>query len=39
MGSGAIIYISNFMNISSEIPNLMGGGIHRHTDTESMEIP
>jgi hypothetical protein len=34
---GAMIYIPCFINIGSAIKNLMGGRIHRHTD--SMEIP
>jgi hypothetical protein len=35
MGSGAMIYIPSFINISSSIRKLIWG-IHRHTD--SMDI-
>jgi hypothetical protein len=39
MGSGAMIYISSFINSGSTIQKLVGG-IHRHTHghTDSMEI-
>jgi hypothetical protein len=36
MGSGAVIYVPRCIKIGSGIQKLMGGGIHRHTD--SMEI-
>jgi hypothetical protein len=36
MGSSAMIYIPSFMKTDSGIQKLIGGGIHRHTD--SMEI-
>jgi hypothetical protein len=32
MGSGAMVYIPNFIKIGSGIKMLMGG-IHRHTDS------
>jgi hypothetical protein len=35
MGSGALIYLPNFIKIGSGIPKLIRG-IHRHTD--GMEI-
>jgi hypothetical protein len=39
MGSGAMIYIPNFMKNGSGIQNSMGGGIQRNTThTDSMEI-
>jgi hypothetical protein len=31
MGSGAMIYLPNFMKIDSGFQKLMGKGIHRHT--------
>jgi hypothetical protein len=34
MGSGAMIYIPNFVKINSGIKNLIGG-IHRHTDNNN----
>jgi hypothetical protein len=37
MGSGALIYIASLMNIGSGSQKLIGG-IHRHTNTDSMEI-
>jgi hypothetical protein len=33
MGSGAMIYIPSFTKFGSAIQKLMGGGIHRHTDS------
>jgi hypothetical protein len=36
MGSGTMIYIPSFIITGEGIQNLMGKGIHRHTD--SMEI-
>jgi hypothetical protein len=33
MGSGAIIYVSNFIEIDSGIQKLKGRGIHRRTDS------
>jgi hypothetical protein len=36
MGSGAMIYIPGFIKTGSGIQKLLGGGIHRHTD--SLEI-
>jgi hypothetical protein len=35
-GSGAVIYIPNFIKIGSGIQTFIEGRIHRHTD--SMEI-
>jgi hypothetical protein len=36
MGSSAMIYTLSFIKIGPGIQKLMGGGIHRHTD--SMKI-
>jgi hypothetical protein len=36
MGSGAMIYTSSFIKVSSEIQNTGNSQAHRHTD--SMEI-
>jgi hypothetical protein len=33
MGSGAVIYIPSLMKFGSGIRKLIGGGIHRHTDS------
>jgi hypothetical protein len=33
MGSGVMIYIKSLIKIGSGIQRLMGGGIHRHTDS------
>jgi hypothetical protein len=39
MGSGAVIYIPNFTEIGSSVQKLLGGGgIHRHTHTDSNVI-
>jgi hypothetical protein len=31
--SGAMIYIPRYIKIDSDIQKLIGGGIHRHTDS------
>jgi hypothetical protein len=33
MGSGAVIYVPSFIKIGSGTEKLMGGRIHRHTQT------
>jgi hypothetical protein len=33
MGSGVMMYITNFINICSTIQKLRGWGIHRHADS------
>jgi hypothetical protein len=33
MGSAAMIYMPSFVKIDSGIQKLIGGGIHRNTDT------
>jgi hypothetical protein len=33
MGSGAMIYIPSFIKIDSDIPKLIGRGIHTDTET------
>jgi hypothetical protein len=33
MGSDTMIYIPNFIKIGLVIQKLIGGGIHRHTDS------
>jgi hypothetical protein len=33
MGSGAMTYIPSFIKIGSDNQNLIGRGIHRHTDS------
>jgi hypothetical protein len=33
MGLFSILYIRSFIKIGSGIQNLMGAGIHRHTDS------
>jgi hypothetical protein len=39
MGSGAVIYVPSFIKIGSGVQKLMGGGgIHRHTHTDSNVI-
>jgi hypothetical protein len=35
MDSDAMIYIPSFIQITSAIQKLMGGGTHRHTDTQT----
>jgi hypothetical protein len=32
MGSGAVIYVSRFIEIGSGVQKLIGEGIHRQTD-------
>jgi hypothetical protein len=36
IGCGAMIYVQSFIKFGSGIQNLIGRGVHRHTD--SMEV-
>jgi hypothetical protein len=39
MGSGAVIYVSSFINIGLGVQKLMGGGeLHKHTHPNSNVI-
>jgi hypothetical protein len=38
MGSGAMIYVPNFIKIGSGIHKLIARGIHRHTHTQQRDL-